>query len=117
MRLLSVQDVLYIHSRIIATSGGSYGLRDGGALESSVAPMQSFDGTELYSGGESCGPGVLPRLKPPFVDGNKRVAHAALVVMLRLNGYSLVAPVDFQEKIMLALASGKLTRSEFQRGF
>jgi len=49
----------------------------------------------------------------PFVDGNKRVAHAALAVTLRLNGYLLAAGIDEQEKIMLAVASGRLTRAEF----
>lgn len=50
----------------------------------------------------------------PFVDGNKRVAHAALVVTLRMNGYYLVAAIDEQEEIMLQLASGKLTREPFE---
>jgi death-on-curing protein len=49
----------------------------------------------------------------PFVDGNKRVAHAALEVTLVLNGYELKATVDEQERVMLRLASGDLSRAEF----
>ena len=30
----------------------------------------------------------------PFVDGNKRVGHAALETFLMLNGYELTADVD-----------------------
>ena len=47
-----------------------------------------------------------------FVDGNKRVAHAAMEVFLTLNGYEIVAPVDEQERLMLDLAAGKLTREQ-----
>jgi len=51
MRLLSVTEVTEIHQRLIEQSGGANGLRDAGALASSVAqPAQSFSGQELYSG-------------------------------------------------------------------
>jgi death-on-curing protein len=48
----------------------------------------------------------------PFVDGNKRVAHAAMDVFLLLNGLEIKAPLDGQERLMLDLAAGKLTRQE-----
>jgi death-on-curing protein len=112
-----VDDVIYIHAQVVAQSGGSYGLRDRGALESSVAqPMQSFDGIELYPDipAKSAALGFFLVSNHPFVDGNKRVAHAALAVTLRLNGYLLSASVDEQERIMLRVASGELTRAEFE---
>ena len=115
MRSLSVDDVLYIHRRVVAQSGGSHGLRDRGALESSVAqPFQSYGGVELY-------PTIVEKASAlafflasnhPFVDGNKRVAHAALAVCLRLNGFVLRASVDEQEAVMLRLASGEMRREE-----
>ena len=49
----------------------------------------------------------------PFVDGNKRTAHAAMEVMLVLNGFEIAVSVDEQEQIMLALAAGTLSREEF----
>jgi death on curing protein len=116
LRALSVDEVLYIHSQVIAASGGSYGLRDRGALESSVSqPAQTFAGAELYPDVVSKAAALAFFLSSnhPFVDGNKRVAHAALVVMLRLNAFSLSAPVDEQEDVMLRLASGQLTRETF----
>ncbi|HKR63689.1 MAG TPA: type II toxin-antitoxin system death-on-curing family toxin [Thermoanaerobaculia bacterium] len=116
MRALSAADILYIHARVIEQSGGSMGLRDAGALESSVAqPMQSFDGVELYGDVPSKAAALAFFLASnhPFVDGNKRVAHAAMVVTLRLNGYSLAASIDDQETIMLQLASGALDRESF----
>lgn len=116
MRSLSVDDILYIHSRLIAQSGGSHGLRDLGALESCVAqPQQSFDGVELYPDmpAKAAALAFFLASNHPFVDGNKRIAHAALAVTLRLNGYALIASVDEQEEIMLRLASGELTRAAF----
>jgi death-on-curing protein len=49
----------------------------------------------------------------PFVDGNKRIAHAAMATMLDVNGHKVVAPVDEQEATFLALAAGSLSREEF----
>ena len=49
MRYLTVEEVSGLHSMIIATSGGSSGLRDRNALESAVAqPQMTFEGVDLY---------------------------------------------------------------------
>jgi death-on-curing protein len=46
---LSVDDVLALHRELIATSGGSHGVRDLGAVESAVAqPQMTFDGEDFY---------------------------------------------------------------------
>lgn len=52
----------------------------------------------------------------PFIDGNKRVAHAAMEVYLVLNGFELTAPIDEQERLMLDLADGKVTREQLSTG-
>jgi len=49
----------------------------------------------------------------PFVDGNKRAAHAALEVFLLLNGHEIHASVDEQEKTILQLAAGQMGREAF----
>jgi death-on-curing protein len=49
----------------------------------------------------------------PFVDGNKRIGHAAMEVFLVLNGFALDASVDEQERVVLAVASGGLSREDF----
>ena len=51
-------------------------------------------------------------LNHPFVDGNKRVAHASMEVFLILNGVELIADIDEQEKLMLDLADGHMTREQ-----
>jgi len=50
-----------------------------------------------------------------FVDGNKRIAHAAMEVFLVLNGYEVRAQVEEQEAVMGAIASGKMEREELAR--
>ena len=50
MRYLTLKEVLQMHARLLAQSGGSDGIRDIGALESSLAqPQMTFGGEELYS--------------------------------------------------------------------
>lgn len=115
MRYLSLQEVISLHSLLIAQSGGSSGLRDRGALESAVAqPEASFGGEELYpdlaSKAASLGHSLIQN--HPFVDGNKRAGHAAMEVFLLLNGYEIDASVDEQETIMFNVASGKVSRIE-----
>ena len=49
MKILTPEQVLFIHSRLVGETGGSHGVRDLGLLESTVArPKATFDGKELY---------------------------------------------------------------------
>jgi death-on-curing protein len=47
-----------------------------------------------------------------FVDGNKRIAHAAMEVFLVMNGVEITATIDEQEQFMLSLAAGNVSRDE-----
>ena len=118
IRYLSLREVLVLHERVAAVSGGGVGVRDLGLLESAVAqPRQSFGGADLYPSivEKAVALGFSLISNHPFVDGNKRVGHAALEVFLLLNGFELDAPVDDQERIVLGVASGEMTREEFAR--
>lgn len=48
----------------------------------------------------------------PFVDGNKRVGHAATETFLVLNGAEIDAHLDEQERVMLDLAAGRIDRGQ-----
>jgi death-on-curing protein len=108
-----------LHRRVAAQSGGAAGVRDLAALESALAqPRATFGGAELYPtlAAKAAALGfslVANHPFVPFVDGNKRVGHAALETLLVLHGYELAAPVEDAERVMLAVASGALTRDEF----
>lgn len=115
-RYLSFAEVLELHRSVIERWGGASGIRDLGALESALAqPRQSFAGQDLYPDVTSKAAALCFSLvlNHPFVDGNKRIGHAAMETFLMVNGHELRAPVDEQERIMLDLAAGRLTRDAF----
>jgi death-on-curing protein len=116
MRYLILAEILELYRRVIEQSGGAYGIRDQGLLESALAqPRLTFAGAELYptlaEKAASLGYSIINN--HPFVDGNKRTGHAATEVFLLLNGYEIEAPMEDQEQIVLQIASGDLGRDEF----
>ena len=116
MRYPTLGEVIALHRRLIATTGGASGIRDLGGLESALAqPRASFGGDDLYPGviEKAAALGFSLVMGHPFVDGNKRTGHAAMETFLVLNGYELSAHVDKQERMMLELAAGDLSRDEF----
>jgi len=115
MRYLSVAEILDLHRRVIQQSGGAEGLRDRDGLLSAVAqPKMTFGGDELYASviDKAAVLAVSLSQNHPFVDGNKRVAHAAMEVFLVLNGQKIEASVDEQERLMMELAAGNLGRED-----
>ena len=116
MRYLALREILELHDKIIEVTGGARGIRDIRALESAInQPRLTFNQTDLY-------PDILAKaaalcfflvMNHPFVDGNKRIGHAAMETFLILNGFEIEASVDEQEKIILDLADGKLDRETF----
>ena len=115
MRFLTVEEVIDLHARVIAQSGGSSGIRSREALESSVAqPRQAFGGDELYPSltAKAAALAFFLVRNHAFIDGNKRIGHAALEVTLVLNGFELDAPVSEQEEIFLSLAAGTISREQ-----
>lgn len=116
MRYLTLNEVLYLHRAVIGRSGGSFGVRDLAALESSLAqPRATFGGSDLYPSiaEKASALGFSLIQNHPFIDGNKRIGHAAMETFLLFNGFELNAPIDQQETIVLTIASGKMNREEF----
>ena len=46
----------------------------------------------------------------PFVDGNKRVGHAAMATLLFLNGFDLQADLEEAERTILGVATSEIDR-------
>lgn len=116
MRSLTVEQIVYLHRAIIQSTGGSLGIRDEAAIDSAVAqPRMSFGGSDLYPTPASKAAALSHSLISghPFIDGNKRVGHAALETILILNGSEISASVDEQERVILAVAAGELSRDDF----
>ena len=113
MRYLTLGEVVELHRLVLGATGGAPWIRDLGALESAIAqPKATFGETDLY-------PTLIERAAAlcfalvqghPFVDGNKRVGHAAMETFLVLNGTEIAALVDEEERLMLDLAAGRISR-------
>ncbi len=91
---MTPEQVLFIHARLIAETGGAHGVRDLGLLLSALArPQATFDGQDLYPNLFAKAGALMESLlqNHPFVDGNKRTAITASAMFLRLNGYRLKA--------------------------
>ena len=106
---ISAEDVILIHSRVIEGSGGLDGLRDRDGLEAAVsAPMQTFDGKELY-------PTDLEKIarlgfglasNHAFVDGNKRIGAMMTQLLLKWNGYDLTLHTGELADMFIAISDG-----------
>ena len=72
----------------------------------------TFGGADLYPSisEKACALGFSLIQNHPFIDGNKRIGHAAMEVFLVMNGYELNAPTDDQEQVILKVAAGQLDR-------
>ena len=116
MRYLMLDEILNLHSHVLAQSGGAQGIRDLGALESAVAqPRMTFGGQDLYPSISDKAAALAFSLinNHPFIDGNKRTGHAAMETFLVLNGYEFNAAVDEQERVILQVAAGATGREDF----
>lgn len=113
-RWLSINVVVAIHSDQIREHGGSLGVRDKGLLESALdRPRNRFyyeSDSDLMALAAAYGFGIAKN--HPFVDGNKRVAFQAMYVFLGINGVTIMADEEEVVRLVLALASGKLSEGE-----
>ncbi len=122
IRFITLDEVFELHRLLLEQSGGMPGIRDLNMLESAVVqPLMTFGGQELYPTIAEKASAICFSLvmNHPFIDGNKRVGHAAMETFLVLNGYELACSVDDQEREILCLASGEIKReslTEWIRG-
>ena len=109
---LTPEQVLFLHSRLIAETGGEQGIRDLGMLLSALGRTQTtFDEKELYPDLFSKAAALMNSLvrNHPFVDGNKRTVIMTAALFLRTNGFQLV--VENAEMVRFTLACAQSQRS------
>lgn len=115
MRYLTLGQVVDLHRAILEHTGGLAGIRDLGALDSALAqPKATFGGSDLHPTLVEKAAALCVSLvrNHAFVDGNKRVGHAAMETFLVLNGMEIEASTDEQERVMLDVAVGAWGRTE-----
>lgn len=107
--------VLVIHADLLQRYGGLPGLRDRGLLESALAQPRvtvggKFAHRTLFEKAAAYGFHLCKN--HPFVDGNKRVAFVLMDLFLQKNGWEIVAEEEDAYSMVMALASGRLTKAQ-----
>jgi death-on-curing protein len=91
-----------------AITGGAHHVVTHAGLESALGqPMQTWNGAFLYPSLFLMAGALLRPLaeNQPFTDGNKRIAWAAAMVFLEINGISVEATADDVVQMMLGVAA------------
>ncbi|MCX6055156.1 MAG: type II toxin-antitoxin system death-on-curing family toxin [Chloroflexi bacterium] len=115
MKYLTAEQVLFIHSRIVAETGGSHGVRELGLLESAVGrPQATFDDKDLYRDPFTKAAALMLSLinNHPFVDGNKRTGVTAAGLFLRINGMKLAVSQEELETCATRVALKQIEIAE-----
>lgn len=112
---LTLNEIIYLHEKLLNRTGGMTGIRDFGMLESAVySVIQCFEGQEFYpTPYERAARLAFAIIKNhPFHDGNKRIGILVLLMTLKLNHITI--QYTQQELILLGLsiADGTLNYSE-----
>jgi death on curing protein len=111
---LDAHEICAIQGEIIAESGGTSGILNEGALESTLnKPINLYhygENATLYQLAASYGYGLVKN--HCFVDGNKRIALIAVYTFLFVNGIELIAPEVDAASFFLDLAASLETQEE-----
>lgn len=111
MIILTVEQVIELHSRLIQATGGLDGVRDVGLIESSLSSaFSSYFGIEKYPSIEEKAARLCYSLvnNHAFLDGNKRIGVYAMLIFLELNGIVLKQTDEEIVKLGLGVASSEL---------
>lgn len=118
MKKLKVDDIILFHSKIIKSTGGSDGIRDLSLIESAInKAFQTFDGRDLYESDlRKIAVTAYSLIKNHgFVDGNKRIGVAVMLLLLRFNDIR----INYSQEELVALgigtASGKLREEDIEQ--
>ena len=115
---LSKPQILLLHKQLITETGGAFGLRDEGMLDSALnAPFQSFAGEDIYPSLQQKAARLCFGLvmNHPFIDGNKRIGAHAMLVFLSLNGIELQYSQTELAEVILQLAAGEIESANLLR--
>lgn len=118
MKYLSVEQILRFHTKIIESTGGSDGVRDLGLIESALKKAEAtFDGQELFEGNiRKISATTFALIKNHgFIDGNKRIGVATMLLLLRLNEVSIKYEQKELVELGLKTAEGEFTEENIQR--
>ena len=110
-----LSDVLFLHEKLIERTGGAAGVRSFPLIESALGRFNaSFGGKEAHSTLEEKAAAVACGLiqNHGFVDGNKRVGVAVLLLILRMNGLPSKYSKAELVRLGLSVAQGEMDVEE-----
>ncbi len=110
MILLTIEEIITLHEKLISRSGGSFGIRDIGLLESAIySAVANFEGIDLYPTIEEKSARLMFALarNHAFIDGNKRIAVFVMLMTLQLNDIKISYTQKELILLGLSVASGK----------
>ena len=113
--LISLEELVWMHTVAVAEFGGSQGIRDRGLLESAIArPLASFGGKNLYDTPFKRAAALAESLvlNHGFVDGNKRTAMYAMAAWLEREGYVFEAARGELRGLALSIAAHELSTEQ-----
>jgi death-on-curing protein len=117
LRWLSANAIIAIHQELVSRYGGVSGLRSPELLDSAIARPKHLaaykDKVTVPQLAASYAWGLMRN--HPFVDGNKRVALAAAIVFLDLNGWDLDWSEAEETAMVLQAAAGGITEQAWSR--
>jgi death-on-curing protein len=99
-----------IQRELIAEHGGLHGIRDEGLVDSALSKPRNEPDADLADLAASYGFGLARN--HAYLDGNKRIALAAMHVFTRRNRFAIAVSEVEEVAIMLQLAEGALTEAE-----
>ena len=113
IRWLTAAAILAVHEELILRYGGASGLRAPASLESAMArPRHLAAYKRKVTVPELAAAYAWGLLRNhPFVDGNERIALAALVMFLDLNGWELTCSEAEETAMVLRAASAEITEN------
>jgi death-on-curing protein len=115
--LISLDDVIGIHSILIENFGGHPGVRDRELLKSSIfRPYVTFDSVDLYPTTVDKAAAVIESIvkNHPFFDGNKRTGYTIMRLLLLNDELDIKASEDEKFKFVIQIAEGKLSFDEIR---
>ena len=115
MIYLTVPELIYIASRVL---DGEVAVRDHGLLESATARLRAtVFGTDAYETVEEKAAALLHSLarNHALIDGNKRLALAATIAFLGVNGRRLTLSNDQAYELIIEVATGELDEVPLHR--
>lgn len=112
---MSRQTLDAVHAELIDEHGGAHGVRDGGLIESALSrPLNRFayaeGAVDLGTLAAAYAYGLVKN--HGYVDGNKRVGLAAMLIFLRINGHRLRLTEVEAVTVIEEIASGDVTEEQ-----